>query len=126
MSASRSESQQRVDHCRVFGARVFGVLTRADQGPELNAFLVGRRRVIEGAGAVCAGQHLDVDDLLVAYSASAGEFGDGRGAPQRGGELLGGLDYALLEVLEMPRDADHPAVVAEVAFELAEDRRHRE
>src|SRR5690349_8355042 len=67
-----------------------------------------------------------LDDLFGARARVLGELAGGGCAAEVGGELLGGLVELERELLQIARDANRPAVVAEIALELAEDGRHRE
>jgi hypothetical protein len=67
-----------------------------------------------GVGGVQALQH-----LLLGQAGLGGDLGDGGGAPDLLGQLGHHLVQRQVQLLEPPRHPDRPALVAEVALELA-------
>ena len=66
-----------------------------------------------------------LDDLLLRAVDVLGEVGDGRGPAELGPQLLARLLDHQAQLLEVARRPHVPRGVAEVAADLAEDRRHR-
>src|SRR3954452_4854702 len=67
-----------------------------------------------------------VEDLLDADAERVRDLGHGRRAAELARERLAGAHDARAELLDVARDAQHPTAVAEVALQLAGDRRHGE
>ena len=84
-------------------------------------------RAVERDGAVGAGGLARLEHLLLGGADALGDLGDRRRAAEVAAELARRRGRRLTrQLLQVARDADRPALVAEVALELAEDRRHRE
>jgi len=76
--------------------------------------------------AVCALVGIGRGDLLDAGMGGVGELADRRRAADLARQAVAGHREAGAQLLDVARDADHPAAIAEVALDLARDRRHRE
>src|SRR3954470_3493216 len=103
---------------------------------ELEALVVAADRV-ERAGAVGEGlverhhpvgvrRPQRVEHLLNAGAERVAHLLHGRRAAELARERLAAAHDARAQLLDVARDAEHPAAVAEVALELARDRRNRE
>ena len=64
-----------------------------------------------------------LDHFLLAHPCRRCQLGDGRGTAQLHGELLDHPVQTDVQVLKGPRHLDRPALVAEVALDLAQDGR---
>src|SRR4051794_37023169 len=83
-------------------------------------------RLVERHHPVGVGRAHRVEDLLDAGAQRGRELGHGRRAAELPRERLAGANDARAELLDIARNAQHPAAVAEVALQLAGDRRHGE
>ena len=66
-----------------------------------------------------------LDDLVLVDARLLGELGDRRRAAEVGGRGLDRPRELQAQLLHPPRDVEGPGAVAEVALDLADDRRHR-
>ena len=80
---------------------------------------------VEGERRVGVARLDALHDLLDRAADALGELARGGGAAQRLGELGGRRADLHPQLLEPPRHPDRPALVAEVALDLADDRRRR-
>ena len=91
------------------------------QAVELGA-LLGRRH--QRLGRVGAARLERLDDLFLLDAGGLGELGD-RGRPlELRAQVLDQAREHLVQLLEPARHVDRPGAVAEVALDLADDRRH--
>src|SRR4051794_31829113 len=112
-------AQQRVDRGGVLHASVAGVLDRRRGERRL---LAGARTRLERLGAMRARALERVEHALDRLPELGGEPGPGRRAAQPDGQRMRDPLDAQRELLELARHAHGPAVVAEVALDLPEDR----
>src|SRR5215212_1808116 len=120
------DPHQALDGGRVLGDREAGVLD-ADRVRDPARFLVVLlARAVQGHGAVRRRRLARLEDLLRAGPDGLCDL-RGRGRPaELAAHLLADAVDLDRELLEVARDAHRPALVAEVALELAEDGRHGE
>src|SRR6185436_21158479 len=83
-------------------------------------------RLVERHHAVGVRRAQRLEHLLDARAERARDLVDGRRPAELAGERLAGADDARAELLDLAGDAEHPAAVAEMALELAGDRRNGE
>ena len=123
ISRSRGVSSRRqlLDPQRVLDAAEPGVLA-AQQLREV-AVLALHGRVERGHPRRVVGQQR-LGDVLDVHAAVLGDLAGGREAAELLAQRLGGLLDARDRLLDAARHVDRPRAVAEVALELAEDRRH--
>src|SRR5918996_3120364 len=116
-------TQPRGEHGAVFAHLVF-VLDLAERLERVEIRVAvagggGRKR----EGRVCLAALPRPEDLFLFHSRRLGEVGDRRRALKLHRELLEQVRQADVQLLEPTRDAHRPALVAEVALDLADDVR---
>jgi hypothetical protein len=114
--------QQRIERGGVLGAREPGIVD--ERVMQVVVRVVSVRRGIEPVWVVGAGRRECLEDVLGAGAEHAGDLGGRRRSAERSAQSGGhgvDLDRALLQVAW---HAHGPAMVAEVALELAENRGH--
>src|ERR671915_1675737 len=116
---------QALDGSRVLGDAEAGILGAHRLGHAV-AVLVVVARAVEGDGAIRPRGLARLQHLLRRGADVAPDLGRRRSAPELARQLLGDALDADRHLLEVAGHANRPAAVAEVALELAEDRRHRE
>src|SRR3954447_7211536 len=119
-------AHQALDGGRVLGEVEAGVLD-PERGRHALALLVLLvTRAVEGDRPVGGAGLARLEHLLEADAGALGDLGGSRRAPELAGQLVGDAVDPHGELLEVARHPDRPPLVAEVALELTEDRRHGE
>ena len=90
------------------------------------ALVVVVARPVQRHGAVGGGRLAGLQDLLGGGADLLGELGHRRRAAELAAQFVADPLDADGQLLEVARDADRPALVAEVPLELTEDGRHGE
>src|SRR4051794_9389593 len=123
--ARREGAHELVEHRALLGA-VVAVVDVPDAVAERLARVVvaGRARRLERRGAVGARGLHRLEDVVGAHVDRVRHVVDRRLAAELARELRDDLVDAQGELLEVARDPDGPRPVAEVALDLAHDRRH--
>ncbi len=101
-----------------------GVL--AGQKPLANPVFVRLHGFVERVGVVGGRRRARFEHLLSGHLAGAGDLVDRRAAPESAGQPLCDDVHPMGQLLDVARRAHRPAEVAEVPFELPQDRWHRE
>ena len=116
--------EQRVDDRGVLDAGIAALFADGEVGDRIVAVL--EHRAVQRVREVrCRGRQR-LEHLLDGRAGALGELGGRRGTTQLAGRGLDDRVQAQLELLHSSGDADHPAAIAEIALELAEDGRDGE
>src|SRR5829696_192610 len=119
--ARREPLQRRLQGGAILRALEAGVLV-ADRLERVELVLAARSRR-ERHGRVGRPDLHRLEHLLRRGLELLGDLGDARRAAEPGGEALDRPRHRGVELLQRARDADRPALVAEVALDLADDVR---
>src|SRR2546430_5343335 len=111
-----------LDHRTLLDALVPALFLADQLGQGLPVLVEGSR---EAANRVCVRGLEGFDHLILVGVGGLGQLFDGRRVPELGAQAVEETGQADVELLDAPRNVDRPGLVAEVALDLTEDRRHR-